>query len=61
MMHLIISDGQVNTRNLQMAGKDQRWLEAILLTHRRNLDEVFLLMVDDRGKVRMIAKEEKQS
>ena len=60
MMHLIIADGQVNTRNLQMAGKDQRWLEAVLLTHRTSLDNVFLLMVDDSGQIRLFAKEEKK-
>ena len=58
MMHLIISDGQINARNLQMAGKDRRWLEAVLLTHRKTPDEVFLLLVDDRGRVRIYPKEE---
>ncbi len=60
MMHLIISDGRINTQNLRMAGKDQRWLEAILLTNRKAPDEVFLLLVDDRGRVRIYPKEEKK-
>ena len=58
MMHLIVSDGRVNTRNLALSGKDERWLEAILLTHHMTLDGVFLLMVDDGGQVRLFAKEE---
>ena len=58
MMHLIISDGRINTQNLQMAGKDHRWLEAVLLTHRKTPDEVFLLLVDDRGRVRIYPKED---
>ena len=60
MMHLIVSDGQVYTQNLALAGKDQRWLEAVLLTHRTSLDNVFLLMVDDSGQIRLFAKEEKK-
>ena len=61
MMHLVISDGRVNERNLELAGKDERWLEAVLLTHRITLDGVFLLLVDDGGQVRLFAKEEKRA
>lgn len=51
--HVIICDGKVNSRNLSMAGRDSRWLEREL--HRRKLTpgEVFLLTVDDAGKVRV--------
>ena len=53
MMHLIISDGRVNPRNLELAGRDQDWLDALL--HREGLTpkEVFMLMVDDSGKTRV--------
>ena len=58
MMHLVISDGEINLRSLKLAGKDERWLESVLLTHRAAQDEVFMMLVDDVGKVRVIRKEE---
>lgn len=57
MMHLIVCDGQINARNLSLAGKDSRWLDAFLLTHRLRLEEVFLLLVDDSGQVRVYPKD----
>ena len=57
MMHMIVCEGQINTRNLSLAGKDDRWLEAFLLTHKLQLKDVFLLMVDDSGEVRVYPKE----
>ncbi len=59
MMHLIVSDGQIHRRNLEQAGKDERWLEAVLLTRHCSLDEVFLLMVDDGDEIRFFTKEGK--
>ena len=58
MMHTIICDGQINSRNLSLAGKDERWVEAFLLTHKLRLDEVFLLLVDDSGQARLYSKEQ---
>lgn len=59
MMHLIVSDGQVNPRNLKLAGKDEAWLESFLKTHRLTLPEIFLLLVDDSGQARLFPKEGK--
>jgi uncharacterized membrane protein YcaP (DUF421 family) len=58
LMHLIVSDGEVNSRNLRLAGKDEDWLERFLKTHRLRLSEIFLLLVDDSGQVRLFPKEE---
>lgn len=58
MMHLVISDGKVNLRNLELAGKDRRWLDSFLKTHRLTADEVFMLLVDDGGQVRLFGKED---
>lgn len=58
MMHMVICDGKINSKNLSLAGKDRRWLEACLLKHRMRLEDVFLLLVDDSGTVRLYPKEE---
>ena len=58
MMHTIICDGQINSRNLSLAGKDERWVEAFLLTHKLRLDQVFLMLVDDSGQARLYSKEQ---
>lgn len=57
MMHMIICDGEINLHNLRLAGKDDRWVEAFLLTHRIRLEDVFLLLVDDNGEARLYPKE----
>jgi uncharacterized membrane protein YcaP (DUF421 family) len=60
MMHLVISDGVVNPRNLALAGKDEPWLESYLKSHSLHPTEVFMLLVDDGGQVRVFRKEESQ-
>ena len=61
MMHLVLCDGVVNSRNLSMAGKDERWLSEILGAHKLTPDDVFLLMVDDAGTVRIYPQTERAS
>lgn len=58
MMHMVICDGKINLRNLSLAGKDERWVEAYLLTKRTRVQDVFLLLVDDNGQTRLYTKEE---
>ena len=58
MMHLVISEGQINPRNLELAGKDQAWLERFLQTHRVRPEQVFMLLVDDSGVAQLFLKEE---
>jgi hypothetical protein len=60
MMHLVISDGVVNPRNLALAGKDESWLYGYLKSHRLHPTEVFMLLVDDGGQVRVYGKGEEK-
>ena len=55
---MVICDGKINLRNLSLAGKDERWVEAYLLTKRTRVQDVFLLLVDDNGQTRLYTKEE---
>ena len=56
MMHLIVSDGKLNSRNLSLAHKDTAWLASVLRDHKIEMDQVFLLMVDDAGEVRLLPR-----
>lgn len=56
-MHLIISDGKKNARNLQLAGLDDQWLTDTLHKRGLSVDKVFLLLADDTGKARIFPKE----
>ncbi len=58
MMHLIVSDGRINHHSLELAGKDERWLTSLLQAHRMPLSDVFLLLADDAGTVRIYPKKE---
>lgn len=57
MMHLIIADGKINQRNLRLAGKNQRWLDKYLSEQRIRLKDVFMLMADDAGQVRLYPRD----
>ncbi len=61
MMHLIIADGDINRRNLSLAGRDERWLTEILEAHGLSPSEVFLLLTDDGSKVRIYPRGERAS
>lgn len=61
MMHLIICDGTVNDLNLKLAGRDERWLTGVLRKHRLAAADVFLLLVDDSGTVRIYPRGERAS
>ncbi|MCQ2430181.1 MAG: DUF421 domain-containing protein [Clostridia bacterium] len=56
IMHLIISDGQVNEQNLSLSGHDRRWLDGLLASHGLRIGDVFLLLADDGGKVRILPR-----
>ena len=57
IMHLLVADGQINSKNLRMAGKDEAWLERYLKKERISLHDIFLLLADDQGKVQLHKKE----
>ena len=61
MMHLVVCDGQVNSRNLSLAGKDEAWLDQFLITRKICRNDVFLLLVNDNGDVRLYPKEKAAS
>lgn len=56
IMHLIISDGQINQQNLTLSGHDRRWLTDILQKHKMTEKDVFLLLCDDHGQVRILPR-----
>ena len=57
IMHLLVTDGQINQKNLQMAGKDERWLKKYLKEQKTSLEDVFVLMADDGGRVQLHTRE----
>lgn len=57
IMHLLVTDGKVNQKNLQMAGKDERWLEKYLKSRKIAMEDVFVLLADDGGRVCLQARE----
>ncbi len=57
MMHLIIHDGQINRQNLTLSGHDTQWLDQILASHKLQTKDIFLLLVDDTGKVRILPRQ----
>ncbi len=61
MMHLIVSDGRINRHSLELAGHDDAWLMSILKAHRMSLEDVFLLLADDGGTVRIYPRREEAS
>ncbi len=58
VMHLLVMDGVVNQRNLELAGWDDRRLTEYLQAHKLEVSKIFLLMADDAGAVRVYLREE---
>ena len=55
---LLINDGRVMTDNLRASGRDQAWLEEQLKSRKlASPREVFLLTVDESGRVECAKKE----
>lgn len=56
---ILINDGRLMEQNLNSRGYDHQWLEKQLRTHgAKELREVYLLTVDERGQVYFAPKEE---
>ncbi|MEK3885359.1 DUF421 domain-containing protein [Paenibacillus sp. PL2-23] len=49
--HTIVMDGQVIHDELQLAGKDEKWLEHELQRHKLRLEEIFLSQLGSDGSV----------
>lgn len=56
--HTVVADGQISDFNLKLVGHNRKWLMSTLKKHKCRLDEVFVLSVDDGGKVSIIKKGE---
>lgn len=55
--YTVVSDGQLLKDNLQKAGKDERWLERVLKSHRVTLQQTWLLTVDAADHILLLEKE----
>ena len=51
VMHIIISDGSVNYHNLNMIGRDKKWLDALLFKQGVKPCDIFCMTVDDACNV----------
>lgn len=57
--HAIIQDGDINKSGLDETGKSEEWLTKYLSKRSLDIKNVFLMTVDDNGKINIIEKEEK--
>ena len=57
--HAIIVDGAVDKTNLKAANKSVSWLSTQLKKRSTNIKDVFLMTVNDNGKITIINKEGK--
>ena len=57
--HAVIIDGEINISNLSYANKTEKWLHKYLHAHNINMEEIFLLTVNDANEVTVVYKEEK--
>lgn len=55
--YTVIADGYLYRDNLQLSGKDDRWLQSILRQNDTDIASTWLLTVDDMGKVLWLKKE----
>ena len=51
VMHIIIADKKTNSYNLELIGKDKKWLESLLKKHGLKPDDIFCMTVDDAGRI----------
>ncbi len=54
--HAVIVDSVVSEYDLQLIGRDRRWLDKRLAHHKIRLRDVFLFTVNDEGKETLIKK-----
>jgi uncharacterized membrane protein YcaP (DUF421 family) len=60
MAHAVITDGEINEKELTFCGKDKRWLDTLLRAYGQKAEDVFLLLVDDAGGVQLIPSKRKE-
>lgn len=54
IMHVLISDGVINTHGLNILNKDKKWLLSLLRSHSLTPRDVFCLTCNDAGKLYII-------
>ncbi len=57
LMHIIITDGQINKNGLRTVGHDTAWVKRQLKKKKLATSEVFLMLADDADGVTIIKKE----
>lgn len=60
LFQLVVSDGRVNENSLRLLGRDRAWLAHYLTGEALTLDEVFLLLCNEAGEVRLFLRSEGQ-
>jgi uncharacterized membrane protein YcaP (DUF421 family) len=56
LMHIIISDGIINQKNLSLIGKRADWAEKTLKKARLTVKEIFLMTADTDGNIRIVKR-----
>ena len=51
IMHIIIADGEINSYNLKLIGKNEKWLKSLLVRQKLKPRDIFCMTVDDAGSV----------
>ncbi len=60
LMHLVISDGEVNAHSLKLIKKDRAWLEKKVQKLDVAIKDIFCMTVDDQGKIFIQKRDGKQ-
>lgn len=60
IMHLVISDGSINSHGLSILKKDRAWLERTMSKLGIKIKDVFCMTVDDSGKIFIQKRDGKQ-
>ena len=58
MAHPIVMDGKVLEKSLKRLGKSRAWLDAELKRRGIEAEDIFLMTLNDDGKIQLIEKEE---
>ena len=54
MMHIIISDGVINTHSLNILQKSEKWLKGVLKKNNCDLQDIFCMTCNDAGKLYIV-------
>ena len=54
--HLLVSDGRLDKHGLACTGKSEEWVRRTLNRQNTSIDKVFIMTLDDAGKVNIIKK-----